>query len=534
MLFSTNGIFNHSTTMAKSFFIIIPFICFHISWAQDNPKAEIEIDLNKDKMEISPLIFGQFIEYLGRCIDGGIYEEGSQLSNEDGFRKDVLESVQNLQTPLLRFPGGTVIKVYNWKDGIGPRETRPKRRNLIWGGMINNNFGTAECIKYCREIEAEPSLVVNMSTDSPMSAANWVEYCNGNEDTYWANLRRSHGYKQPFNVKYWGIGNEEYAIPDAGIHQDVDTYIKDSWQFVKLMKLQDPTIKITLVGTSMDYAWTRKVLAEMHPVCDYISIHHYAMPNNNQYSTLIQKVENVGASLDSMRVILNEIPEKVEDFPRWYRFPARSEPVKVAIDEWGIWDIDSDKGSGTYNLEYPYNWSHALMVAKFLHIFQRNADIVGLGNWAQTVNVLAPVMTTKEGSYEQTVYTPLQAYREHCQNYFLPIAINAPQFENDFKILDANATISSGADRITVQIINLSDKDHVATQVSFKALEKDTKIYLSKHVNYTAPSLDATNTMTKNVVKKNIQTNSNGSKKLWEIKIPAMSMNFLVFELPDR
>lgn len=130
---------------------------------------------------------------MGRCIDGGIYQEGSHLSGSNGFRTDVLESMKDLKIPVLRFPGGTVTKIYHWQDGIGNKSDRPKRRNLIWGGTNDNHFGTAEFVDYCHQIEAEPFLVVNMATGTPEEASNWVEYCNGTADTFYANLRRSHG-----------------------------------------------------------------------------------------------------------------------------------------------------------------------------------------------------------------------------------------------------------------------------------------------------------------------------------------------------
>lgn len=512
--------------------------CFQLfvwnMYAQPKREAQIVVDLKQSSNEISPLIYGQFIEFLGRCIDGGIYDENSALSNEQGFRKDVLKHVQGLKTPLLRFPGGTVVKIYHWKDGIGKKENRPKRKNLIWGGVMDHHFGTAEFISYCREIGAEPFLVVNMSTDSPTDASDWVEYCNGTGDTYWANLRRSHGYKEPFNVKYWGIGNEEYAEPDAGKHQKVDKYIEDSWQMIKLMKLQDPSIKITLVGNSEDLEWSRKVVSKMHPVCDFLALHFYSMPGDATHSTLFHSVDLFNEKLDSMRAILKMAPQKVQDFPMWYRFPARPEPLKLAIDEWGIWDIQSGKGTGAYNLEYPYNWSHALAVGKFLNMYQRNADIIGLATWAQTVNVLAPVMTTDQGSYCQTVYTPLQAYRQYCQQNNLPIIVNTGESKNKIKDIDATASISDDKKEITIAVLNLSENEPVRTNIDFSNFQNSGVLELKDQVIYTAPSLEAVNTMDKNVVKetkinKNIQSN-NG----FEITLQPASINFLFFEITGK
>lgn len=506
-------------------------LCFHLSVlsisSQNKLNAKISVDLKQQTNEISPLIYGQFIEFLGRCIDGGIYEENSTLSDKQGFRKDVLKSVQDLKTPLLRYPGGTVVKIYHWKDGIGKKENRPKRKNLIWGGIMDNHFGTAEFVSYCRAIGAEPFLVVNMSTDSPNDASDWVEYCNGTGDTYWANLRRSHGYNEPFNVKYWGIGNEEYAEPDAGRHQNVDKYIEDSWHIIKLMKLQDQSIKITLVGNSEDLEWSRKVVSQMHPVCDFLAVHFYSMPSDSKYSTLFQSVDAFNKSFDSMRTLLKTVPAKVQDFPVWYRFPPRSEPLKLAIDEWGIWDMQSKKGTGDYNLEYPYNWSQALAVGKFLNIFHRNADIIGLATWAQTVNVLAAITTTEKGSYHQTVYTPLQAYRQYCQQNNLDIIVNTTTSKEKINIIDATASISADKKKITFSILNLSENESVKTDIDFN----NSEMYeLKNQIIYTAPTLDAINTMEKNVVKETkIKINTKSKDKFAVTLLPG-SMNFLTFE----
>jgi len=240
----------------------------------ESSEARIKIELQKRIGAISPCLYGQFIEHLGRCIQGGIFEEGSPLSGPNGFRRDVLEKVKRLAPPLLRYPGGTVTKIYHWKDGVGPKHKRPRQRNLVWGGEEDNRFGTDEFIRYCRLIGAEPFLVTNMATGTAEEAANWVEYCNGTGNTEFANLRRAHGFSEPHNVKYWGLGNEEHGEPDVGRLQEPDAYVKEAWQFAKLMKLQDPDIQLVVSGH--DENWNRKVLRELHPVWDFLSLHFYA------------------------------------------------------------------------------------------------------------------------------------------------------------------------------------------------------------------------------------------------------------------
>ena len=494
-------------------------------------KATITVDLNKHATKIAPLIYGQFIEYLGRCIDGGIYEEGSPLSSENGFRQDVLQKVKDLKTPLLRFPGGTVVKIYHWQDGIGEKRKRPRRKNLIWGGVNDNHFGTSEFIDYCRQIGAEPFLIVNMATGTPEEASNWVEYCNGTEDTFYANLRRSQGYEKPFNVKYWGIGNEESAAPDAGKDQNIKRYIEDSWQFIKLMKLQDPTIKITLDGNPSDLSWSRKLMQEIHPVCDFLSVHFYAMPSDTTYSGLLQSVENFNQSFDSLREVLKTIPDNVSGFSPWYRFPPRQQPVKLAVDEWGIWDANSGKGSGAYQLEYTYNWSHALATAKFLNIFQRNSDIIGLATWAQTVNVLAPIMTSKEGSFCQTVYTPLQAFRKYTLENHLDAEVNSPKFESNQQSVDATATISDDFKTVVLAVLNLSQRKSMLTGIAINHLPQGMTMKLIEYVSYSAASLNAINTFGKNNVMETKKELQLSLKEGFEFEIAPATINFLVLKM---
>ena len=407
--------------------------------------------------DVSPLLYGQFIEHLGRCVDGGIYDPGNPLSDERGFRRDVLQLVGNLDVPLLRFPGGTVTKIYHWKDGIGPVADRPKRPNLIWGGNLQHGFGTAEFIAYCRELGAEPMLVVNMGTGTPEEASEWVEYCNGTGDTYWANLRRAHGHPEPFNVKYWGIGNEESAEADAGRHMDPDRYVYDTWQFAKLMKLQDPTLRLTIVGDTRDQAWNHRVLDELHPVTDNFAVHFYAVPNDTTYAAFLRSVYQYDAYLDTFRTQLSALPA-TGGLSRWYRFPGRRAPVKLAIDEWGIWDMNSPKGRGTYNLEYPFNWGHALGTAAFLHLFHRNNDIIELATWAQTVNVLAPIMTSPDSAWTQTVYTPLAAYRKEMMGRNVPVRVTAPATDGAPVALDVIASLSADETTLTVALLNLDPK----------------------------------------------------------------------------
>jgi len=516
--------------MRTLIFFLFSGITFN-AFSQQAQKASVTIHADQQTGTINPLQYGQFIEHLGRAVTGGIYEEKSPLSDKDGFRKDVLEKVKELRTPLLRYPGGTFTKIYHWEDGIGPKSERKKRRNLIWGGVEDNHFGTDEFIAYCRKIGAEPFLVVNMATGTPEEASNWVEYCNGTGDTYYANLRRKNGYKEPFNVKFWGIGNEEYAETDAGRDQDVQQYIKDTWLFVKLMKLQDPDLKLVLVGNSEDNEWSRQVLEKLNPVCDYLAIHLYSIPSDTTYNTLIKSIDQFEPQLNQMEALLKKFPAKADKFNSWYRFPARKEPIQLAVDEWGIWDIHSKKGKGLYNMEYQYNWSHALGVATFLNLFQRHSESVGMATWAQTVNVLAPIMADAEGSYKQTIYTPLKAFRDYAGKYSLKTDLESPEIASGIKALDVSASTTNDGNQLIVSIVNRSPKQAVNLSLNTAHIPAKFKQGSIRQITYTAGDLYAVNSLKgKDVVSKKETVNPVKWDKLNVTTAPA-SLTIVILEV---
>ncbi|HZL09745.1 MAG TPA: alpha-L-arabinofuranosidase C-terminal domain-containing protein [Prolixibacteraceae bacterium] len=470
--------------MKKKLFVSLLIACSLTLIAQE--KSTITLHLDQPKSEISPLIYGQFIEFLGNCIDGGIYDANSPLSNKDGFRADVLDKAKKLNISLLRYPAGTYIKIFNWKDGIGPKELRPKTRNLIWGGMVDNQFGTAEFVTYCRELGAEPNMVVNISTATAMDAANWVEYCNGTSDSYYANLRRSHGYPEPFNVKYWAIGNEEEAKDDAGIHQDPKKYVETAWQFVKLMKLHDPSIKIVLCGGSD--AWNKIILDEMNEVCDYLSMHIYTNAGGSaEYGAVFKNISNADKRIESAESLISSYPSEVTQWGKWYRFPPRSEPVKLAIDEWGIW---LPEGSGPYKLINRYTWEHALGVGIFFNIFHKHASSIGLATWAQLVNILAPILTDEKGSIAQTTYFPMQYYRQHAGPINVPCSAASPLLANGIPALNISATSSENGNEIVLFAINLDSDKTLETEV---IMEGGSKGRITQSIELNAPSTKSMN-----------------------------------------
>lgn len=455
---------------------------------QLSAQNSIRIDTQTSLGKVSPGIFGQFIEYMGRDIEGGIYDPQSSLSDANGIRQDVLAKAKELAPTMIRFPGGTFVKTFHWMDGVGPRSERRPSKNLIWGGINTFQFGTCEFIEYCRAIGCEPVLVVNIATGTPDEAANWVEYCNGTENTYYANLRRSHGYPEPFNVKYWALGNEEAAEPDAGRHQAPQKYVTDTWHFIKLMKLTDPTIELIANGERGLPKWNKTVIKGLDGAVSYISFHAYVGTDGGRPYSIFHKIDQVERELGEFHQLMKEnSQDNVTNWKKWYRFPVRQQPLRVALDEWGIWE-NQDPPYGTTNT---YEWRHALATAYFMNTILRCADFVGMANWAQMVNILAPIMTNEQTSIRQTVFYPLREYRARTLGEMVKTEATSATVDGDLQALNAVCSIDRTGGELSLFVVNLSPK---AVKAQF-IIDGSDMVLVQEVTTLTAESLNAKNVL---------------------------------------
>jgi alpha-N-arabinofuranosidase len=441
--------------------------------------ARIKIDLERRNGEIDRNIYGNFIEHLGRCIYGGIYEVGSPLSDSDGFRKDVLEAARGLHIPLLRWPGGNFSSGYNWKDGIGPKDSRPRRWDTAWQAEESNRFGTDEFMQYCQKLAAEPYITINMGTGTMQDAADWVEYCNATTDTYWANLRKKNGHPQPYGVKYWGLGNEIYGPWQAG-HKSAAEYAAEALEFAKMMRWIDPSIKLVACGGN-NADWDRQVLEALVDEVDYISLHHYGGSTDTAKEMLdARKLEEQIRVLDSVITIVKPKDEK-------------SQRVKIAADEWNIWFRSWFKRNDDHKLEEVYNLRDALWVASAINIFHRQCKTVQLANLAQLVNVIAPIVANSKGIVLQTIYHPLKLYAEHSENISLDPLVRSDSFPDDPKTpyIDISATTNASGTALTLAIVNRHPSSDIAVDILLEGFspQNTCEVY---EVN--GASLDSTNT----------------------------------------
>ncbi|HKW98934.1 MAG TPA: alpha-L-arabinofuranosidase C-terminal domain-containing protein [Bryobacteraceae bacterium] len=427
--------------------------------------THVRVEAGEVIARVNPMIFGQFIEHLGRCIYGGIYEEGSPLSDGRGFRKDVLAAVKRLRPPVLRWPGGNFVSSYHWEDGVGPKDQRPRRFDTAWFAVEPNHFGTNEFIEYCRAIESEPYITVNLGTGTIEEAANWVEYCNGTTDTAYANLRRKHGYAQPHRVKYWGLGNEIYGTWQAG-HKSAEDYAKVALEAAKMMKWVDPSIQLVACGAS-DPRWNETVLDSLGAIVDYISVHFYT--GSDDYYDVLASVKRVD---DLLRLADSAIEISMSRLrghePRGVEFPLRKGRVEIAFDEWNIWyrRRDGRNREVTSKLEEPYNLRDALWTASMLHLFQRWGDKVTMANLAQMVNVIAPIHTSEKGLYLEPNFFPLELYRAHSGDRVVHTWSEGPGYDSRTngrtEYLDICPTLADG--RLSIGVVNRHKDRALAAQ----------------------------------------------------------------------
>ena len=439
------------------------------SFAQN---ARIKIDKDRVIGDISPLLYGNFVEHLGRCVYGGVYEPGSPLSDEDGFRKDVLAAAKDLKVAVTRYPGGNFVSNYHWEDGVGP--TRIPRMELAWARLETNQFGTNEFVKFARKLGTEPYFSVNMGTGTIEEAQRWVEYANVKDGSYYAELRKKHGFPEPHNVKYWSLGNEMDGFWQMG-HLNAEDYTKKAREAAKLMRLTDPSIKLIAAGSS-NYlpdadpnAWNAAVVKELRDVIDYLAVHMYVgNPGNNYYNFMATPLVMEQRTKLIKGIIAREMSMAHRD---------KRDPVYIAWDEYNVWyRARADESlRGTKALEEHYNLEDALVIAGFLNGFIRNADVVKMANMAQLVNVIGPMFTNEKGMFRQTIYYPLQLFAQNMNGKSLDVFVDCDKYDTEeffiglgeqtttqkgVPYLDVSASSNNG--ELTVAVVN-RNKDKAYT-----------------------------------------------------------------------
>jgi len=381
-------------------------------------------------------LFGAFLEHLGRCVYGGIYEPGHKSANKMGFREDVLKLVRELAPTIMRYPGGNFVSGYNWEDGVGPRDKRPARLDLAWMSTEPNTFGTNEFIDWCRAADTEPMLAVNLGTRGGDAARNLVEYCNHPKGTAWSDLRRSHGWEAPHDVKFWCLGNEMDGPWQMEAKTAVE-YGRIATEAAKMMRWVDPSIELAACGSSgrnmHTYGtWEDTVLEHTFDHVEYISLHTYL--NNYAGDT-----EALLASPDLMDRFIEEVVAIADAVAARRRSSKR---IMLSFDEWNVWYRTRRDRDGRVKpgwpvappiLEEVYSMEDALAFGAACISLLNHADRVKAACLAQLVNVIAPIMTETGGpAWRQTIFYPFAHFSNLGRGTVLRAQIDSPSYAANY------------------------------------------------------------------------------------------------------
>lgn len=364
---------------------------------------------------IDPRLYGSFIEHLGRAVYTGIYEPGHPRADASGFRHDVLDLVRELQVPVVRYPGGNFVSAYDWEDGVGPREQRPRRLDYAWGVTETNQFGTNEFMDWCRLAGTEPMMACNLGTRGIDDARRLVEYCNAPAGTRFGDLRKTHGHPEPHAVRTWCLGNEMDGPWQTG-RKTADEYGRLANETANALRQFDPKLELIACGSSGPGMpafpdWERTVLEHCYSQVDALSIHLYVREDGHQSladylacpAQMEQQIRDVLAACDFVKAK-----------------QRHQKTMLLSFDEWNVWDMA--KGNSPFprwataprQLENVYTFADALVVAGLLLVLLRQSARVRYACLAQLVNVIAPIMTSPGGpAWRQTIFHPFHQASRH-------------------------------------------------------------------------------------------------------------------------
>lgn len=446
--------------------------------------------------DIDKRIYGSFIEHLGRAVYNGIYEPTHPTADDQGFRKDVLDMVNELNVPIVRYPGGNFVSGYNWEDGIGDKSKRPKRMELAWFSTETNEVGIDEFQEWAKRANSEVMMAVNLGTKGAQEAKDCVEYCNCDTNTYYAQKRRENGFEKPFGIKVWCLGNEMDG-PWQICHKTAEEYGRLATETAKMMKWTDPSIELVACGSSGPGMktfgdWELTVLDHTYDYVDYLSLHSYYGNRDGNTANFLARAEEMDRFIKGAAAICDAVKAKKHS----------KKTINLSFDEWNVWYRKSGMEAKGKNWpvapeanEEIYNFEDALLVGCLLSTLQNNCDRVKMACLAQLVNVIAPIMTETGGkAWAQTIFYPFM----YCSKYGRGTTLR-PIIESE------NYRSKDGFDipYLSASVIDNGEKDEVVIFASNRSLDEDMELdidlscfegyILAEHVELYCDDLKAVN-----------------------------------------
>lgn len=493
-------------------------------------KARVIIDKDYIISKIDNRIYGSFIEHLGRAVYGGIYEPNHATADGNGFRQDVMDLVKELQVPIIRYPGGNMVSAYNWEDGVGPREERPKRLELAWRVTETNEVGTNEFVDWANLVNADVMMAINLGTRGIDAARNFIEYCNHPGGTYWSELRKEHGYENPHNIKTWCLGNEMDGPWQVG-HKTAEEYGRLAAETAKVLRLVDPSIELVSCGSS--YAgmptfpeWEATTLEHTYEHVDYISLHQY-------YGNRTDDTANYLASTLDMDNFIKTVIATCD----YIKAKKRSKKqINLSFDEWNVWfhSNEQDKEIEPWTvapaqLEDIYTLEDALLVGSMLNTMLKHSDRVKIACMAQLVNVIAPIMTETGGAvWKQTIFYPYYYTSVYGRGVALNPIVSSPKYDStdytDVPYLDTSVVYNEEKEELVIFAVNRHLEEKLQFDIDIRSFED---FEIVEHVVLENEDVKATNTIGNEQVK----PHSNGQSRKESDKIvgllPKLSWNMI-------
>lgn len=438
-------------------------------WKEEKMRrASIIIDKEFVIGEIDRRIYGSFIEHLGRAVYDGIYQPNSEFADEQGFRKDTLELVNELQVPIVRYPGGNFVSGFKWEDSVGPKEQRPRRVDLAWRVIESNQFGMNEFVDWTRKANTDVMMAVNLGTRGVIEAKELLEYCNLEGGTYLSDLRKSHGYEKPHAIKTWCLGNEMDGPWQIG-QKTAKEYGRIAAETAKAMKALDSSIDLVACGSSHSHMptfgdWEREVLEECYDYVDYISMHQYYGNRDDNSSDFLASSVDMDQFINSVVAICDYVQGKKHGKKR----------INISFDEWNVWYHSNEADEKLekwiekpHQLEDVYNFEDALLVGSMLITLLRHCDRVKIACLAQLVNVIAPIMTSDNGIWRQTIYYPYMHVSTLGNGTVLDTLIKSPVYNSKY----------GDAPFLDCVVINNEEKNELVCFAVNKDLEEDMELH---------------------------------------------------------
>jgi alpha-N-arabinofuranosidase len=440
--------------------------------------ARLSISRDDVVAPVSPRLFGSFVEHMGRAVYTGIYEPGHPTADANGFRRDVLDLVRELNPSLIRYPGGNFVSGFRWEDSVGPREARLTRLDLAWHSVETNEVGLHEFADWARTAGVEIMQAVNLGTRVIEDAAALLEYSNHPSGTALSDERRANGRDEPFGIRVWCLGNEMDGIWQIG-HKTAEEYGRLAAETARVMRWVDPSIELVAAGSSNAEMptfghWERTVLEHTAELVDHISLHAYYEEKPGDLDSFLASGAGLERYIGDVAQIIDEVTVA----------KGLDKTIGISVDEWNVWyqtrfnEVDkAPLFAGVWNvaprlIEDEYNVSDAVVVGSLLITLLRNSDRVSMANLAQLVNVIAPIRSEPNGpAWRQSTFYPFALTSANARGDVLAATVHSDTYDTALHgTVDlVDAAVTATEKEIVLFLVNRSSTSPLTLEVDLAA-----------------------------------------------------------------